>query len=144
MPPTQRTVASVIEHLFTNPNPDTGLPPSAAVAWVIFANGTVFYTYPTDDLPLDASAEAIEAAAIAALRELGPVVPGTSSADFNPTHLANWFPGEHVYLVTYDHPNIATVVVEGVDRLSAGLAARARRDADHAALRVEQVRRFQQ
>jgi hypothetical protein len=139
----KRTVAQVIEHVFTHDNPTTGSTPPEHMAWVVFANGTVFFSAPNDMLTLDASAEAVAAAAREALRELGPVIPGTPAGDFNAAHLGGWFPGEHVYFVTYDHPAVATVVLaDAQNDLAAGLEGRARRAADSEAMEVELIRTF--
>lgn len=139
----ERTVAGVLEHLFTSVNPETGSRPPPHIAWVVFANGTAFFTAPTDELPLDAPREDLVTAACRALEELGPVVAGTPSGDFSPSLLDTWFPGEFVYFVTYDHPSIATIVFADEEaELAAGLEGRARRTADHEARRIELVRDF--
>jgi hypothetical protein len=139
----ERTASSVLEHVFTHENPTTGSKPPEHMAWVIFANGTAFFTAPTDALPADTSLDAIEAAGKAALQELGPVLVGTSSADFNPVWLEAWFPGEYAYFVTFDHPAIASIVVAREEnRLAAGLAGRKQRTADLEALEVIEVRGF--
>lgn len=143
MPHEPRNPSAVLEHIFTHANPQTGSQPPEHIAWVVFAEGTIFYAYPSDDLPADASLDSIEAAAKAALQELGPVIAGTPAADFNPVHLDAWFPDEHVFFVTYDHPAIATIVVaDSIDPLTVGLQGRARRQADLEALQVRQVRGF--
>jgi hypothetical protein len=139
----ERTASSVLEHVFTHENPATGSKPPEHIAWVIFANGTAFYTAPTDALPATASIEAIEAAGKAALQELGPVIAGTSSADFDPVRLDAWFPGEYVYFVTFGHPAIASIVIaREEDDLAAGLAGRTQRQADLEALEVIEVSGF--
>ncbi len=136
------TPAQILEHLFTSDNPVTGSSPPPAMAWVVFENGTCFYTAPSDELPVTATLDQIEAAGKAALRELGPVHVGTPSADFNSSLLDGWFPDEPVWFVSYDHEAIATIVVgEGTD-LSMGLAARSQREADHDAMVVRVVRGF--
>ena len=74
---------------------------------------------------------------------LGPVVAGTSSADFHPGHLADWFPDATVYLVNYDNPAIATVFFgDGQTPLEAGLAARACRQRDFEQREIVAVRDF--
>lgn len=139
----QRTVADVVEHLFTTANPESGSLPPEQIAWVVFANGTAFFTAPHDDLPLDATAEELADAARQALHELGPVVAGTPAADFSPSLLRAWYPGEYVYFITYDHPSVANIVfAEGESELAAGLEGRARREADYDAMQVAMIRDF--
>lgn len=143
MHPVPRTPASVIEHLFTHANPTTGSRPPERVAWVVFEHGTVFVATPTDELPGDADDEALVAAAVGALEELGPAQPGTASADFNPAHLSDWFPGEFVYWIGFDHPLLATIVLATeANDLVAGLEGRARRDADLEGRNPVAIRRF--
>lgn len=136
------TPAQVLEHIFTTENPATGSKPPEAMAWVVFANGTCFYTAPTEELPVSATRDAIEAAGKAALRELGPVVAGSPAADFNPIRLDGWFPSEPVWFVAFDHRAIATVVIDEGEPLSIGLYGRAMREADHDAQLVQTVRCF--
>ncbi len=139
----QRTVADVVEHLFTTANPESGSQPPEQIAWVVFANGTAFFTAPNDDLPLDATAEELSVAARQALHELGPVVAGTSSADFSPSLLRAWYPGEFVYFITYDHPSVANIVFTSEEaELAAGLEGRARRSADYDTMQVALIRDF--
>ena len=132
----------VIARVFTSANPTSGSPPLAAIAWVVFAHGTTFFTVPTDQLPLGASLAAIAEAARAALRELGPAAPGSPSADFNTSRLDNWFPEEPVWFVGFDHPDLATVITTDAPEVSAGLQARACRDLDHDELSIVVVRGF--
>ncbi len=139
MPPTP---AQVLESVFTSVNPVTGSHPPPAMAWVVFANGTCFYTAPTDELPATSTRVEVEAAGKAALRELGPVHVGSPSADFNPVRLDGWFPDEPVWFVTFDHPAIATIVVHEGSDLAIGLRGRSLREADHDEQRVVLVRRF--
>ncbi|HEU4404117.1 MAG TPA: hypothetical protein VFS43_02315 [Polyangiaceae bacterium] len=142
-PPEPRSAASVIEHLFTNPNPTSGSGPPEHMAWVVFENGTAFFTTPSDALPLGSSLDALERAAKAALDELGPVRAGGPAGDFNVSHLATWFPGEFVFFVSFDHNSIATVVTgDSDDRLSAGLEGRSRRDVDVREKKVVVARGF--
>ncbi len=57
--------------------------------------------------------------------------------------LDDWFPGEFIYFVSYDHLSVATIVIAEEDNaLAAGLVARARRNADHEARRVVEIRDF--
>lgn len=139
----RHTPGTVLEHVFSHENPGTGSQPPEFMAWVVFAGGTAFFSEPSDDLPLDASnAELIRAAKIA-LEELGPVIPGTPSADFNPVLLDDWFPGTFIYFVSYDHPSVATIVIaDEDDALAAGLEARARRNTDHEARHIVEIRDF--
>lgn len=140
---TPASADAVLEHLFTHANPHSGSPPPPHTAWVVFAHGTVFYALPDAALPVDSGREALVAAALAALDALGPVVVGTSSADFHPGHLADWFPDATVYLVNYDNPAIATVFFgDGQTPLEAGLAARACRQRDFEAREIVAVRDF--
>ena len=82
-------------------------------------------------------------AAEIALEELGPVIPGTPSAVFNPVLLDEWFPGEFIFFVSYDHPSVATIVIsDESDALTAGLEARARRNADIEARVIVEIRDF--
>jgi hypothetical protein len=136
------TPAQILESVFTSDNPVTGSKPPPAMAWVVFANGTCFYTAPSDALPATASRDEIEAAGKAALRELGPVQVGSPSADFNPARLDGWFPDDPVWFVTFDHEAIATIVVGEGDDLTIGLRARSLREDDHDEQRVVLVRGF--
>ena len=136
------TPAEVIERVFTSANPTTGSQPPPAMAWVVFAHGTAFFTAPTDDLPLDASFDELCDAARAALRDLGPVHVGTSSADFNTARLDGWFPDAPIWFVSFDHPSIATVIESDGADLAVGLIARAQRQQDHDEQTVVVVRRF--
>ena len=54
----------VIERLFTTENPETGTVPPPHMAWVVFANGTAFFTVPSDDAPLGADASALRETAL--------------------------------------------------------------------------------
>ena len=136
------TPAQILERVFTSKNPVTGSDPPPAMAWVVFENGTCFYTAPSDALPVTATRDQIEAAGKAALRELGPVHVGSPSADFNPARLDGWFPDDPVWFVTFDHEAIATILVgEGTD-LAMGLQGRSLREADHDAMVVVLVRGF--
>ncbi len=144
MPAKNRSVGSVLEHVFTHENPTTGSQPPELMAWVVFENGTAFFSAPTDELGSDATQDELVAAARIAMAELGPVIAGTPAGDFNPVCLDAWFPGEYVYFVTYDHPAIATVVIaEKPDDLAAGLTGRARREADLSGLDAREIRDFQ-
>lgn len=143
MQPSRHTPGTVLEHVFSHQNPGSGSLPPEHMAWVVFASGTAFFSEPSDDLPLDAQGPELIRAAKIALEELGPVIPGTSSADFNPVLLDDWFPGEFIYFVSYDHPSVATIVIAEEDNaLAAGLVARARRNADHETRRVVEIRDF--
>ena len=137
-----RTVDSVLEHIFASPNPSTGSPPPPHVAWVVFEHGTVFFTYPSAALPVDATPAALIGAASDALAELGAVHVGTPSADFSASHLSDWFPGEGVYFIWYGHKLVASVVLGGASDLTAGMAGRSRRQADFEARKVAVVRSF--
>ena len=75
------TPEQVIEQVFTSVNPTTGSQPPPAIAWVVFAHGTVFFTVPTDAVPVDATLAALADAGRAALKELGPVHVATPSAE---------------------------------------------------------------
>lgn len=134
----------MLEHVFTHQNPTTGSLPPEQMAWVVFEHGTAFFSAPTDDLTVDADMHELVAAARIAMAELGPVIAGTPAGDFNPVSLEDWFPGELIYFVTYDHPAIATVVFtqEDDDDLSAGLAGRSRREADLEGLCAREIRDF--
>lgn len=136
------TPASVMEHMFTRPSPTGGAPPPE-VAWVIFDNGTVFYTGPTEALGAAATTAEIERAARDALAEIGPVIAGSPSADFNVVRLEQWFPDDPVYFVTFDDPRIAAVIIDEVEaEVTAGLLGRAARDADRDDPQVVEVRGF--
>jgi hypothetical protein len=132
----------VVAHIFTSDNPATGSKPPPQIAWAIFEHGTAFFSVPTDALPTTATTAAIADAARAALRELGPVHPGSPSADFNPTRLDGWYPDQPVWFVGFDHPSIATVMVADGTSLVVGLLARRQRDLDHDAQNVVAVRGF--
>lgn len=112
------------------------------MAWVVFAHGTAFYTNATPELPADSSLAAIADAARGALRELGPVRAGSSSADFNPVRLDGWFPDEPVWLVSFDHPAIGTVVVAEGTALGVGMFGRSQRQLDHDEQSILVVRGF--
>jgi hypothetical protein len=140
---TPATADAVLEHLFTHPNPHSGSPPPPHTAWVVFAQGTVFYSLPDAALPVDSGRDTLVAAALAALDALGPVCAGTPSADFHPGHLAAWFPDATVYLVNYASPAVASVFFgDGQSPLEAGLAARACRQRDFEARDIVAVRDF--
>ena len=136
------TAEDVIARVFTTPNPETGSQPPPEIAWVVFAQGTVFFSEPTDALPASASAAEIGEAGKAALRDLGPVQVGTSSADFRTARLDGWFPDERVWFVGFDHPNIATIVVADMESMTAGFEARSLRQRDHDEQTVVCVRGF--
>lgn len=139
----ERSVAEVVEHLFTSVNPETGSRPPERIAWAVFAGGTVFFATPSDDLPLTASARELARAARQALRQLGPVVAGSPAGDFSTSLLDTWFPGEYVFFITYDHPSIANVILaEDDDELAAGIIGRQIRAGDHATMEVDLVRDF--
>jgi len=127
----ERSTHAVLHHIFTNANPTTGAAPPAHVAWAVFEHGTLFYTFPNDDLDVDASVDDISRAAVDAIRELGPAHPGSPAGDFNVSHLDSWYPGDTVYFVTYDHPAIANVVFAAeVNEVAAGVTGRSARSAD--------------
>lgn len=136
------TPADVLHKIFTNNNPVSGSPPPPHMAWAVFANGTAFYTEPTDALPVDASFDAIGDAGRAALRELGPVIAGTAAADFTSRRLDNWFPDEPVWFITYDRPSIVTILVTPGNDIRVGLEGRSRRQRDHDEGAIVLVRRF--
>lgn len=136
------TPREVIAHVFTTVNPATGSKPPPDIAWVVFEHGTAFFSAPTEALPVDSPPAAIEAAARAALAELGPVHVGTPSADFNPSRLTGWYPDEPVWFVGFGHGSIATVVVLDGSDLVAGLEGRRRRQLDHDEATVVEVRAF--
>jgi len=139
----RHTPGTVLEHVFSHENPGTGSQPPEHMAWVVFASGTAFFSEPSDELPIDALGPELVRAAKIALEELGPVIPGTPSADFNPVLLDDWFPGEFIYFVSYDHPSVATIVItDEDDGLAAGLEARARRTTDHEVRHVVEIRDF--
>ncbi len=138
----QRTVADVIEHLFTTANPESGSQPPEMIAWVVFANGTTFFTAPSDDLPFDATIEELAVAARQALHELGPVVIGTPAGDFAVSRLDAWFPGESVYFITYDHPSVANIVFGDDGERMAGLVGRGLREADYDTMQIATIRDF--
>lgn len=139
----RHTPGTVLEHVFSHENPGTGSQPPEHMAWVVFASGTAFFSEPSDELPIDALGPELVRAAKIALEELGPVIPGTPSADFNPVLLDDWFPGEFIYFVSYDHPSVATIVIaDEDDALAAGLEARARRNTDLEVRHVVEIRDF--
>ena len=139
----RHTPGTVLEHVFSHENPGTGSQPPEHMAWVVFASGTAFFSEPSDELPRDARGPELIRAAKIALEELGPVIPGTPSADFNPVLLDDWFPGEFIYFVSYHPPSGATIVIaDEDDALAAGRVARARRNADHEARRIVEIRDF--
>src|SRR5262249_26178684 len=140
--PAMSTTEEIVERIFTSPNPETGSHPPPHIAWVSFANGSVFFTAPTDGLPVDASPDAIADAGKAALRALGPAQVGPPWADSNPVRLDGWSPDEPVWFVGFDHPAIATVVVLDTQPVTAGLEARQRRQIDHDELVLACVRGF--
>ncbi|MCP4129405.1 MAG: hypothetical protein GY754_00175 [bacterium] len=139
----KKTEASIIEYLYTNENPETGAAPPEHMAWVVFKNGTVYLSAPCDELPVDSSLETIALKAKEALNELGPVVPGAASADFNVSLLDGWFPEDSIYLVTYTHPNIASIIIgEEDEETVAGMEGRSRRDMDLENTEIIVVRGF--
>jgi hypothetical protein len=99
-------------------------------SWVLFEHGTcVILTSPVADLA---------GAAMALLKEWGPVVPGTSAGDFNVVALQE-DPG---WVVTCHHPDILTYV--GADEFQGetpedmliGLLGRSKRHQDAEELQV--------
>ena len=140
--PTGPSAAEVLEKVFTSANPATGSQPPPAMAWVVFAHGTAFFTTPTIGLPPDASFDAIADAARAALTELGPVLVGSPAADFHTARLDGWYPDDPVWFVSYDHPAIATIILHGGAELAAGILARGHRQQDHDEQQIVLVRRF--
>jgi hypothetical protein len=136
------TPTEVIERILTTANPDTGsLPPEAA--WAVFEHGTVFFSAPEDGLTEEASLDDVAEAAHAALRELGPVLPASASADFSVSRLSGWYPDDPVWFITFDSDTIATIVIEEAPNdLVAGLSGRVIRDRDHEAPQLVAVRNF--
>jgi hypothetical protein len=135
-------VEDIIARVFTSQDPVTGSKPSAHIAWVVFAHGTVFFSKPTDTLPASSSPAQIADAGRAALGRLGPVRAGSPSGDFSPVRLDDWFPEEPVWFVRFNHPNIATVVVIDAKPVDAGLEARRRRQRDYDEQTITGVRAF--
>lgn len=135
------TPGEVLERVFTTANPKTGSQPPPAIAWAVFAHGTCFVAPPSAALPATASRDALEAAALAALAELGPVHAGSPSADFRASRLDGWF-AEPVWFIGFDHPAIAAIVIGDGSDLAMGLHGRSLRQADHDAPRVVLVRGF--
>jgi hypothetical protein len=135
------TAADVLERLYTTVNPVTGSRPPV-VAWAVFANDTFFLTAPADELPESSTHDAIREAAIEALRDLGPVVPGTPAGDFRCTRLDHFFPDEAVWVVLFDEDDVGGVIVGPESDVEAGLLARANRQADCEAERIVLVRAF--
>lgn len=136
------TPASTIEHMFTSVGP-SGSDPPEPIAWAVLEHGTVFYSQPSASLPVDATLDAIERAARVALSELGPVVPATPGGDFQVSRLDGWFPDDPVFFVTFEHPAIATVIIESVPGdVGAGLLGRVARQRDHDEPRFVMVRNF--
>ena len=136
------SVAEILEHVFTTPNPKTGSLPPVHTAWVAFAHGTVFHSVPSSTLPVDCTFDVLAEAACSALKELGPAQAGTESADFTPYRLDGWFPDEPVWCVGFAHENIVTIVTMDGEPISVGLSGRARRELDLAEQSVVFVRRF--
>jgi len=137
------TPAEVIETVFTSANPETGSLPPSDIAWAAFEHGTVFFTAPSEGLAVSASLDDVEAAARAALDDLGPVRVATPSADFTVSRLSGWYPQDPVWFIQFGSDTIATIVIEDLDGdLAAGLTGRAIRDRDHQAMNVVSVRNF--
>ena len=137
------TPAEVIEKVFTTANPETGSLPPPDIAWAVFEHGTVFFGAPAEGLDVSASIDDVEAAARAALAELGPVRVASPSADFTVSRLSGWYPDDPVWFIGFDSATIAAIVVEDVDGdLTAGLTGRAIRDRDHQGMQVVSVRTF--
>lgn len=137
------TPADVMERVFTTQNPTTGSLPPPRIAWAVFANGTVFFTTPTETLPADSTLATIEKAAKEALRELGPVIAGTEKGDFNSSRLDGWFPDEPVWLIGFSSNTIGSVVVlETNEPTTAGFAGRKQREMDLGELKVVTIRGF--
>ncbi|WP_033337704.1 hypothetical protein [Catenuloplanes japonicus] len=123
-------------------NPETGSVPPPEMAWAVFAHGTAFFSAPDDRLGVSAGVDDVAEAARAALAGLGPVVPGGPGGDFSADRLSGWFPDEPVWFIGFGAGGIATVVVEDLDDLRAGLTGRALRDRDHESMRLVAVRNF--
>jgi hypothetical protein len=137
------TPAEVIETVFTTANPESGSLPPPDIAWAVFEGGTVFFAAPRDGLDGSASLDDVEAAARAALGELGPVRVATPSADFTVSRLSGWYPDDPVWFIGFDSVTLATIVIEDFDSdLAAGMTGRAIRDRDHEAMHVVSVRNF--
>jgi hypothetical protein len=137
------TPAEVIEMVLTTANPVSGSSPPPEIAWAVFEHGTVFFTAPDDGLDVSASVGDVEAAARAALDELGPVRVATSSADFTVSRLDAWYPDDPVWFIGFDSATVATILIEDFDGdLAAGLAGRAIRDQDQQGMRLVSVRNF--
>lgn len=140
----QQQLHEIMTQVFTTPNPESGSPPPEHMCWAIFEHGTLFVG--TDnELPLEASAEEIEAKARACLEQLGEAVPGSPSADYTVTGLS-WFPDERIFMVTYAHPNIMSLIADEAEPPSEhyllGLQARSLRSADLQEANVLSVRTF--
>jgi hypothetical protein len=137
------TPAEIIEKIFTTANPETGSLPPPDMAWAVFEHGTVYFAAPDDELDRSAGLDDVAEAATAALRELGPAVPGTSSADFTVSGLDGWYPDDPVWFISFDSATIAAIVVDDFDSdIAAGMSGRAIRDEDHQAMRIVAVRNF--
>ncbi len=142
-PETPRDTESIFERIFTSVNPETGSKPPAQLAWVVFENGTTFFTEPTEALPADASADTLVAAALGALGEVGPATAGGPAGDFNVSPMSAWFSDDTVHFITFGHRALANVVTGTYDSdLAAGLAGRARRDRDVSEKKITLVRGF--
>lgn len=101
-------------------------------AWALFQHGTCVI-FPE-------ARRSVEEAAIALLREWGPVHAGTPAGDFSVIDIAD-HPG---WVVTCHHPDILTYVAEDEMRpepseLSVGLVGRSQRDLDASVLNVVYV-----
>lgn len=137
-------VKSVVEHVFTTSNPDTGSVPSDKLAWIIFENGTVYLTKPNDDFPVDIPSKTFVEKALDECLEFGPAVVGTSSADFSVSRLP-WYPDQFVYMVRFNHSCIFNIIImdEETDHMVVGLRSRIKRNADIEEQNIKYLRDFE-
>jgi hypothetical protein len=102
-------------------------------SWVMFEHGTgVTFVDPPECVDLAAAAREI-------MSEWGPVDAGGPGGDFSVSH----FKAVRAYAVTFDHPNVTTIVdpreVKSNEHLLIGLHGRSKRDRDAHELRIIHV-----
>jgi len=138
------TSETIVEHIFTTPNPETGSQPPAHFAWILFENDTIYLSFPNELTPLEASFDELANVAKEELQKLGSAMAGSPSGDFN-VNKVSWYPDDFVFMITYDHGHIFNfgIYEEETSDLTVGLVGRAARSEDAETLKIKKIRNFQ-